>query len=494
MTSSEFYQLAPELVLLLAAAAIIIVDLASAHRRVRLYSVLGGGAAILSALLVVPLVHNAHGEGFRDMMVSDALSVFLIPLFASATLLTIIFSERVREVVTGRFAEYVVLLLIMTVGLTIVASATNLLVLYLSMELIGLTAYGLTAFDPHRARSVEGGLKYAIFGAVASGIMLFGMSLLYGMTGELSYDALGEALGGMSAGAPTSALQFIAVLFVLAGFTYKIAAVPFHAWCPDAYEGAPTPFAAMMSVAPKAAGFAALVRFFFTVFSDPGAGGQFVAIDVVPWQAVLGVISVATMTFGNLAAITQQNLKRLLAYSSIAHAGYMLMGVVALSRDGVSAVMAYLVVYLIMNMGAFFVVMVVAERTHTEDISAFSGLGKRLPLVSACFAVFLLSLTGIPPFAGFVTKFFLFAAVLQRQGNWYVVLAIIGVLNSVVSLYYYARVLRAIYLTEPVEPVAEIAVPQFRTAVLALLAVLTVGLGVYWNPLVEVAARVSEFL
>ncbi len=493
MTWRDFFLLAPEIVLLLGAAALIIVDLALAQRRVRVYTVLGGGAALLSALLVVPMIQRAYGNTLRNMVVADGLSTFLVPLFGVATLLAIVFSEHVREVVRGRYAEYVALLLVFTVGLIVVASATNLIMLYLSMEMISITAYGLTAFDPHRSRSAEAGLKYAIFGAVASGIMLFGMSLIFGMTGELSYEALRTAFTGLSTGAPTRVLAFVAVLFVLAGFAYKIAAVPFHAWCPDAYEGAPTPFSALMSVAPKAAGFAALVRFFFVVFTD-GSGGQFAALDLVPWQAVLGVVSVATMTFGNLAAITQQNLKRLLAYSSIAHAGYMLMGVVALSRDGVSAVMAYMVVYLIMNMGAFFVVMVVAEQTETEDIIAFAGLSKKLPLLSASFAIFLLSLTGVPPFAGFITKFYLFAAVLQREGNWYVILAIIGVLNSVVSLYYYARVLRAMYLTEPAEGVAEIRVPQVRTAILAVMAVVTVGLGLYWNPLIEAASTVTDFL
>ncbi len=494
MTPSDFYQLAPMLVLLLSAAAILILDLASRERRVRLYTVLGGAGVVLAALLVLPLRQYAYENSFRDMLAADALTVFLIPLFAAATLLTILFSDGVREVVRGRHAEYVALLLVMTVGLIAVVSATNLLVLYLSLELISITAYGLTAFDPHRPRSVEAGLKYAIFGAVASGIMLFGLSLLYGMTGELSYEGVAGALGAGGGGAATTALGFISVLFILAGLSYKIAAVPFHAWCPDAYEGAPTPFAAMMSVAPKAAGFAALVRLFFTAFGEAAGPGTFDAIDMVPWQAVLGVISVASMTFGNLAAITQTNLKRLLAYSSIAHAGYMLMGVVALSRDGVAAVMAYLVVYLIMNMGAFFVVLAVAEYTDSEEISVFSGLARRLPVVSACFAVFLLSLTGIPPFGGFVTKFYLFAAVLQREGSWYVILAIIGVLNSVVSLYYYARVLRAMYLTEPVDGIPEIHVSGARTGVLAFLALLTVGLGIYWNPLIEVASRVSDFL
>ncbi len=493
MTSRDFFQLAPVLVLLVGAAVLIIVDLALQRRHVRLYTVVGVVVTALAALLVVPMVRGAYNNSFRGVLVVDGLSAFLLPLFAAATLLALVFSEHVREVVRGRYAEYVALLLVFTVGLVMVASATHLLMLYLSMETISITAYGLTAFDPHRSRSAEAGLKYAIFGAVASGIMLFGMSMVYGLTGELSYGALHTAVAHLSSGVASPVVAYTAVLFILAGFAYKIAAVPFHAWCPDAYEGAPTPFTALMSVAPKAAGFAALVRFFFVVFTD-GAGGEFVALDLVPWQAVLGVVSVATMTFGNLAAITQQNLKRLLAYSSIAHAGYMLMGVVALSRDGVSAVMAYMVVYLIMNMGAFFVVMMVAEETDTEDIAAFAGLSKKLPLLSASFAVFLLSLTGVPPFAGFITKFYLFAAVLQREGNWYVVLAVIGVLNSVVSLYYYARVLRAMYLTEPTEGMPEIRVPQLRTAVVALMAIATVGLGLYWNPLIEAASTVTDFL
>jgi NADH-quinone oxidoreductase subunit N len=335
-------------------------------------------------------------------------------------------------------------------------------------------------------------LKYAVYGAVASGLMLFGMSLLFGLSGGLDYQSLGRSLA--SASGPASMLQSLAVLLFLGGLFFKIAAFPFHAWCPDAYEGAPTPFTAFVSVAPKAAGFAALARFAFTVLSAGGAAETSPPSGGVPWLAVLGAVSVATMTFGNLAAITQQSIKRMLAYSSIAHAGYMLMGVVALSQEGLSALIAYIVIYLIMNMGAFLAVIAGSEVSGGETFDDWQGMGKRAPLLAASMTVFMLSLTGIPPLAGFVGKFYLFAAVVSRGGAWYWVLAVAGVLNSVVSLYYYARVLKSMYLADRETGGRQDGpVPLGQNLLLCILAAVTLLLGLYWTPLAEFARMSAVF-
>jgi len=492
--ASDFGKLMPELVLVVAAALIIVADVASSRRRTDLYSLIAAAGLLLSAWLSVRLGPDRPQLLLGNMAALDAFSVFFMPVFAGASLLAVLFSLRSGELTKERHAEYLALVMLFTAGMMLVAAASSLVMLYLSMEMIGICAYALTAFNPGHPRSSEAGLKYAVFGAVASGIMLFGISIFYGLTGALDYPEIRRALPSLvAADGPQTALLVVAVVFITGGFAYKIAAVPFHAWCPDAYEGAPTPFTALMSVAPKAAGFAALTRFFYTVLSNAHSGGNFEPALDVPWPAVLGVIAFLTMTLGNFSAITQSNLKRMLAYSSIAHAGYMLMGVVALSSEGAGALCAYVVIYLIMNMGAFLAVLAVSGATGGEEISDWRGMGKRLPLVGVAMAVFLFSLTGLPPFAGFVGKFYLFAAVVSRGGFWYWVLAVAGILNSVVSLYYYARIVRAMYLEEPVstEP---LAIDPGQKYLLLVLAAATILLGIFWTPLSELVARAVSFV
>jgi NADH-quinone oxidoreductase subunit N len=274
---------------------------------------------------------------------------------------------------------------------------------------------------------------------------------------------------------------------VLAGVGYKIASVPFHMWCPDVYEGAPTPFTAFLSVGPKAAGFAVAIRFFFAAFEKQLPGGGYEAATDLPWPAIIGIISAITMTLGNLTAIVQTNLKRLLAYSSIAHAGYLLMGLAAASAAGVQSILVYLVVYVLMNVGAFLVIIAVSRVTGGEDIGDLRGLGTKAPIAALALTIFLFSLTGIPPFAGFVGKYLIFAAVVQRGGFWNVLLAVIGVLNSAVSLFYYARIIKAMYLEDATDE-RPLAVPAVYTGVLVALAVPVLALGLYWTPLVRWAS------
>jgi len=301
--------------------------------------------------------------------------------------------------------------------------------------------------------------------------MVYGMSLFYGMTGSLD---LVELQQGLAAGAIPQLALLVATAFVLAGFGFKIAMVPFHMWSPDVYEGASTPVTAFLSVAPKAAGIAVLLRFTLAGLTTHvgGVARPFPGLD---WPFLLAVVSAVTMTLGNLAAVRQENVKRLLAYSSIAHAGYLLMGAVLLSPSGVKAITFYLVVYGLMNLGAFLVVMAMSVDKRREEIAHFRGLGWRAPLLGVIMTIFLFSLTGIPPFAGFIGKVYLFKAVIERDLWW---LALIGVLNSVVSLYYYARIIKAMYLDDPVDDAEPVRVPRVYAVVLLVLAIPTLWFGI----------------
>jgi NADH-quinone oxidoreductase subunit N len=363
---------------------------------------------------------------------------------------------------------------------------------YLSIELVSMVSYVLAGFRKGDRKAAEGSLKYVIYGGVASGVMLFGMSYLYGLTGTTGLVELGQRIATLQMTAATKMALVIGIVFVTAGVGYKVAAVPWHMWCPDVYEGAPTPFTAFLSVGPKAAGFALALRFFHSAFASPTAAatGFADALAGIPWPAVVGVVSAVTMTLGNFTALSQTNLKRLLAYSSIAHAGYTLMGLSAISDLGNQAVMIYMLVYLVMNLGAFLVVILVAEATGSESILDYKGLARRHPVAAVTFAIFLFSLTGLPPFAGFVGKWYLFYAVFERvggpSGTWYALLLLIGALNTAVSLYYYVRIVRAMFIDPPYADAATAIAPKVGYQVLlGAFSVLVLVFGVWWTPMVE---------
>jgi NADH-quinone oxidoreductase subunit N len=425
-------------------------------------------------------------EIFSGMIAVDPFAVFFKALAASCTIIIFLFSIYSIEVQTAvkRMAEYYSLLVAMTLGMFLMAGATNVLMMILAMEMVSLSSYVLAGYTREAADSSEASLKYILYGAVASGLMLYGISLLFGLTGATEYRAINRAL---AMNVSNNLTLLAAGVLIIAGFGFKISAVPFHFWTPDVYEGAPITITAFLSVASKAAGFAMMMRFFKVVFIDTNAAissaGIWVSLSGFDWNKLLAIVSVLTMTLGNLVAVWQDNLKRLLAYSSIAHAGYMLMGVVILGDKGIAAVLIYFVVYLFMNLGAFYVVMLVANKTGSEDISAYKGLGYRMPLVGVAMAVFLLSLTGIPPTGGFIGKLYLFAALIDARWIW---LAVIGVVNSVVSLYYYARILRYMFLREPEKTQPEtIAIPKMEAALLLLLLIPVLVLGIYFTPLVN---------
>lgn len=478
----------PEAILTGVILLLVLLDLVLKNKKSLGYIAIVG--CLISLWATLELYGTAGGWLFQRMIILDNFSLFFKVVSLLATLLVIWMSLDCREVQQIHLGEYYTVLLTSALGMFFMASSSNLLMAYLSLELVSLTSYILTGSLPHNRRSSEAALKYLIYGGVASGTMIYGMSWLFGLTGSLDYARISDAL--LQGGVNRLAL-FMAFVFILAGFGYKIVFVPFHMWSPDVYQGAPTPVTAFLSVASNAAGVAIMIRFFFPAVSRLGEGGNWVYIAGVEWPHVVLFVSMVTMTLGNLCALNQQNVKRMLAYSGIAHAGYLLMGLVVLNNDGLRAMLFYVVVYLIMNLGAFLVVVIVADATGREDLEGYRGLAWRGAAIPAvCMAIFLFSLTGLPPFAGFVGKFFLFAAVI-REGGMFVILAVVAILNSVISLYYYVRIVKTMFLDFPEPSDQKVEMTGNASALLGFLSCLTVLLGLYWGPLAFYAAQSLRF-
>ncbi len=424
---------------------------------------------------------------FSGMISVDPFAVFFKILIGVCALVIIVFSFFSSEVLNTvrRMGEYFSLLVSMTLGMYLMAGASNLLMMVLALELTSLSSYVLAGYTKEASDSSEAALKYILYGALSSGVLLYGVSILFGMTGAIDFPGINKAL---AAGTFSNISLLIATIFILVGFGYKISAVPFHFWTPDVYEGAPITITAFLSVASKAAGFSMMIRFFKVVFIDTHivglSPGMWASIQGFEWNKLLAILSVLTMTLGNLVAVWQNNLKRLLAYSSIAHAGYMLMGVVVLSDKGLAAVLIYFVVYLFMNLGAFLIVMMVANKTGSEDIDTYKGLGYRSPFVGVSMVIFFISLTGLPPTAGFIGKLYLFAALLDARWIW---LAIVGAINSVISLYYYVRVLRNMFLRDPEGSSEPIVFSRPQLVLVLLLVIPTILFGLYFSPIVDFA-------
>ena len=468
--------LLPEL--LLTAGALVVLLVMSWRHRSAADSRLAGWLSLLAlaasgAGLGYLWASGAAPAGPPAMIALDSfryVSGALILICAAATvLLSLRYLEREQLLAP----EYYVLILLATVGLLLMPGAQDLMVFFLGLETMSVSVYVLAGYDRRSPQSAEAALKYFLIGAFASAFLLYGIALIYGATGTTNLPGIGARLGS----APLSLMASLGLGFLLIGLGFKVAAVPFHMWTPDVYEGSPTPVTGFMAAAVKAAGFAALAR--ILVESFPAA--------TMHWRPIVLVLAIATMVLGNLVALSQRSLKRMLAYSSIAHAGYLLMGLAAASTAGVQGILVYLIVYVLMNVGAFLVIIAVARVNGSEDISAFRGLGSKAPIAALALTIFLFSLTGIPPFAGFAGKYLLFAAVVRQGGFWYVLLAVIGVLNSAVSLFYYARIIKAMYLEEPTDQ-RPLAVPALYTGVLVALAVPVLVLGIYWAPLVRWAS------
>ena len=418
--------------------------------------------SIVSVAAVTYLLAGSMGTTFNGMFIADGYSLFFKLIFMLNVVLTVLISVKYIAIEKVNFGEYYSLILFSTLGMMLMASAGDLITLYLGLELMALSTYVLAGFLRHDIKSNEAAMKYFLLGSFASAFLLYGISMIYGLTGTTDLHAISSYISqkGLS-GNPVLTLSMI--MFAVA-FSFKIAAVPFHMWAPDVYEGAPTSITAFMSVGPKAAGFAVLGRVFMTAF---GAAR-------IEWTGILIPIAILTMAVGNIAAISQTNIKRMLAYSSIAHAGYVLLGIIAGTSEGMASVLNYLFIYAFMNIGAFAVVIMLrSEGFKGDDISDYEGLAKTHPLAAALMLVFMFSLTGIPPTAGFMGKFYLFMSAVSAGYTW---LAVTAVIFSAISAYFYLRIVMYMYMKEPKTEVQLSVSPGVALALtITVIAVLVIG-------------------
>jgi len=483
LSLQDFSYLLPELVLTAGSLLLLGADALLRGHRNRLLGGLTVGILAATAVALVPFA-DAHVTIARGLIAVDTFAFFFKIVFLFAALLTVLMSARFLEVEGVRAGEYYFLILCATLGMMIMSGGVDLITLFIGLETMAVSFYVLAGYLKPDRRSNEAAVKYFLLGAFSLAILLYGMSLLYGLTGTTNLHQIATVLAGGRGGV----LLALACVLIVAGMGFKIAAVPFHMWAPDVYEGAPTPVAAFLSVGSKAASFAMLLRIFveaLPAFSAGGLGAWFG--NPLGWTTFFYVLAVVTMTVGNLAALTQSNMKRLLAYSSIAHAGYILIGIVAFSSGstrGLTATLIYLFLYAFMQLGAFAIVIMMRRRDAIGDeLKDLSGLYARQPAAALAMLVFLLSLGGIPPTAGFMGKFWVFGAAIEAG---YVGLALIGVLNSAVSLYYYIRVVVFMFIKEETTGSMPVLSPALAT-VLVIAAAGTLVFGMYPAPLFEFA-------
>jgi NADH-quinone oxidoreductase subunit N len=469
----------PELILIAAILVVILSDITFKTLRNVLNPLLTIASLLLAICLSVQINQAPAGSLFQGMLAVDSFAQFFKLFLLMAGILVVLGSLNSKELSQVHQGEFFALLLAVTLGMILMANSINLAMLYLSLELVSLTSYIMVGYLKGDRLSNEASLKYILFGAISTGSMLYGFSLIYGMTGSLNlYTIRGVFLNQGVQGFDQFTMLLVLIL-TLAGFGFKTAAVPFHFWCPDVYAGAPTPVTAFLSVAPKAAGFAILMRFLFSSMTQP-TGDQWELVRGINWPLVLIGISVLTMTLGNIAALTQNNLKRMLAYSSIAHAGYILMGSVVLTGEGLKSMLIYMFVYLFMNLGAFLVVTIIYNSDRTFEIDGYHGMFKRAPFLAFTMGVFMLSLTGIPPFAGFLGKLYIFAAVINKGLFWF---AVVGTLNAAVAAYYYMRVIKAMVIEEENTKTTPLRISFLNQALLVALLIPNLILIVFWNPI-----------
>lgn len=475
MTWSDLTYLAPEIVLSIGACWLLLAPF--------MFRSAGVGAAKWQTLAVLGLTAAAvvwasnavtgveQSAMLRNMFVLDGFAVFFKLLFIAAIALVVLLSEDYLREESYSAWEYFSLMAFALCGMLFMVSGVHLISIWIGLELLSLSSYILAGYYKHHPVSTEAAMKYFILGAVSSAILLYGMSLIFGITGSLALTDIRQALAGIIV---NDALM-VGILLLASGLCFKIAAVPFHVWTPDVYVGAPTPITAFLSTASKAAAFAIFARIFYMALPD-------FRLD---WSNVIAGIAALSMIVGNLAAITQDNVKRMLAWSSIGHAGYGLLGILAMSELGLTAVLVYMVVYVFATMGIWALVLMLRRRRYAgERIDDFAGLHQRAPFWAFAMVVFLLSLGGIPPTAGFIGKYYLFLAAIGAGYAW---LAIIAVLMSAVSMFYYLRLVVAMYLQD--DPGAELAGSPSIKLVAAACLVITLGLGLAPQPMLEEIGR-----
>lgn len=462
----------PEILLSVAAIITLIFSLLIKNKRAIGYFALASLAITLWYVVKTPVINASI---FSGMLINDPFCVFFKILSIFTAILVIFISFDYKEISSSYRGEFYCLILLATTAMMFMAGASNLLMMYLSIEFLSLISYIIAAYWRGNLKSSESGLKYFLIGTASSITMLYGISLLYGLTGSLDFSQINAILYGNTA--QPAAISII-ILTILIGLGFKIAMVPIHFWCPDVYEGAPTPVTAFFSVGPKIAGFALLLRFLLV-------GSAFYYQH---WAHLLGILSIITMIVGNVTALHQTNIKRLLAYSSIAHAGYCLIGLVIGTHIGQISLFVYLATYTVMNLGAFAVVIAVSNKIKSDAIKDYAGLSVNSPYLAALLTIFLLSLAGIPPLAGFIGKFYIFSAALQ-EGFLY--LAIAAVINSVIAAYYYFIVIKTMYLEKPHTSI-EVRVNPSLNFALILALILTLAIGIYPKPLLVFISQASN--
>jgi NADH-quinone oxidoreductase subunit N len=467
----------PQIHLILWGMGLLILDFlipVGKKRAMSIFSLLGIGAA---SIHWYRLYRGGVGRAFYDMISLDSFSLFFQLIILIAAALTVMISYRYLDEEGEQHGEYYALILFASSGMMFMAAALDLVTIFVGLELMSLSVYVLVGLLRTNRKSNEASLKYFLLGAFSTGVLLYGMSLLYGISGSTNLQVIGQAVSQNS----SSPIVVLGMVGLLAGLCFKVAAVPFHMWAPDAYEGAPTSVTAFMSVAVKAAAFAIFYRIFMVSM------GSLRDLTMV----LIAVISMLTMTIGNWAAVTQTNVKRLLAYSSVSHAGYVLLGLAAGTELGVRAGAIYLFIYTFMNLGAWSVVLLLRRRNIAgEEVEDFNGLYFRNPGVAILMLLFMLSLGGIPPLAGFLAKYYVFSAVidvyLTTGSRLMLALAIVAVVNAAVALYYYIRIVVAMFVKELSEP-AELSFSTGIKVALAVTAAATVLIGLYPDPLIQLA-------
>ena len=480
---------APETIVVLAALAVLAIDLTTMRElaiRTRLTVCAMFASAGCALAVVWMLVMPEHADALGGMLVVDPLTQLVKMAILVLAVFTVLLS--IDTDFTRHAGEYVALVLLAAVGMMFLVSAEDVLMIFIALELTSLSLYILTAFNKHDIKSAESALKYFLFGGMAAAFTLFGLSLLYGLSGSTHLRQIAAALDGKG----LDPLLVVAMVMVVIGFGFKVAAVPFHLWAPDAYQGAPVPSAAFIASGSKVASFFILAKVLLLGFA--GVEGSAAWCHHAPgWMPMLGVIAALSMVLGNFVAIVPTSVRRLLAYSAIAHAGYVLLAVMSRSEAGVTSLIYYTVTYGLTTVGAFGVVAVVEQQAGDDRLSNFAGLSRRAPVVSLCMLVFMLSLAGIPPLAGFFGKFYVFAGAVQGAPDlgllWLVILAIA---MSAVSLYYYLQVLKQIYVADAPAQTAPVKVSGVTQVVLCLLALAVVVLGAMPGWLLDLVTRAIQ--
>ncbi len=468
--------IAPEIIITGFGLLVLLIDVFSRKERDKWYlgflSLMG---VVLAFCFTLPQMGSAK-SGFSDMFASDGYALFFKIIFLIVSFLTILISIGYTRREGIELGEYYALILFATLGMMLMAAGTHLITIFLGLETMSISIYVLAGILREDRRSVESALKYFLLGAFATGFLLYGIALLYGATGSLNLKEIGVYIAS-NKGLMRNPMLLMSLAFLTIGFGFKIASVPFHMWTPDVYEGAPTSITAFMATGVKAAGFAALVRVFFSALPS-----------LLPdWSVIMWLLAVATMTVGNLVAIAQTNIKRMLAYSSIAHAGYLLIAIVAGNALGISGVLFYLMTYAFMNLGAFTCVILLGKKGEENTlINDYSGIGFKYPALAASMTIFLLSMAGIPPLGGFMAKFYVFSAAVKSDFYW---LVVIGVLNSAVSVYYYLRVTVVMYFREPEREISGLHFSLASRVALALAVIGTLYMGIFPANVLSLAQR-----